>query len=101
MIVQCATFSKLSEFSRYREKRFGYHYPYLVPVLNQFLDSRIRLQTHYPARYPTGKLVSDHLWRVFQDAINDVFFVIFFILMQKIKMFLSVCAVRIIINDNS
>jgi len=26
------------------------------------LDIRIRLQTHYPAGYPTGKPVSDHLW---------------------------------------
>jgi len=26
------------------------------------LDIRIRLQTHYPAGYPTGKPDSDHLW---------------------------------------
>jgi len=26
------------------------------------LDIRIRLQTHYPAGYPTGKQDSDHLW---------------------------------------
>jgi len=27
----------------------------------QFLDNRIRLQTHYPAGYPTGKPDGDHL----------------------------------------
>jgi len=26
------------------------------------LDIRIRLPTHYPAGYPTGKPDSDHLW---------------------------------------
>jgi len=40
-------------------KRFGYPGP--VPVSKQFLDIRIRLQTHYPAGYPTGKPDSDHL----------------------------------------
>jgi len=47
------------ESSKYREKRFGYPYP--VTVSKQFLDIRIRLQTHYPAGYPTGKTDSDHL----------------------------------------
>jgi len=42
-------------------KRFGYPDPYPVPVWKQFLDILIRLQTHYPAGYPTGKLDSDHL----------------------------------------
>jgi len=28
---------------------------YPVPVSKQILDIRIRLQTHYPAGYPTGK----------------------------------------------
>jgi len=27
----------------------------------QFLDNRIRLETHYPGEYPTGKPDSDHL----------------------------------------
>jgi len=57
----CNFFQK-SESSKYREKRFGYLDPYPVPVRRQFLDIRIRLQTHYPAGYPTGKPDSDHLW---------------------------------------
>jgi len=56
----CNFFQK-SESSKYREKRFGYLDPYPVPVRRQFLDIRIRLQTHYPAGYPTGKPDSDHL----------------------------------------
>jgi len=60
MIVQCATFSK-SLNSRNINKRVSDQYP--VPVSKQILDIRIRLQTHYPARYPTGKPDSDHLWR--------------------------------------
>ena len=56
----CNFFQK-SESSKYREKRFGYPGPYPVPVRRQFLDIRIRLQTHYPARYATGKPDSDHL----------------------------------------
>ena len=32
------------------------------PFLSFFLDILIRLQTHYPAGYPTGKPDSDHLW---------------------------------------
>ena len=36
--------------------------PYPVHVWKQFWDIRIRLQTHYPAGYPTGKPDSDHLW---------------------------------------
>jgi len=59
--AMCNFFQK-SESSKYRKKRFGYPYP--VPVRKQFLDIRIRLQTHYPAGYPTGKPVSDHLWPV-------------------------------------
>ena len=51
-----------SEFSKYREKRFGYPYPYPVPVWKQFLDIRIQLQTHYPAGYPIVKPDSDHLF---------------------------------------
>jgi len=35
-----------------------------VPVCKQFLDIRIRLQTHYPAGYPTDKPDSDHLCRL-------------------------------------
>ena len=42
-------------------KRFGYPDPYPVSVWKQFLDIRIRLQTYYPAGYPTGKPDSDHL----------------------------------------
>jgi len=38
--------------------RIGYPYPYPVPVGKQFLDIRIRMQTHYPAGCPTGKPVS-------------------------------------------
>jgi len=33
-----------------------------VSRLKAVLDIRIRLQTHYPSGYPTGKLDSDHLW---------------------------------------
>jgi len=54
----CNFFQK-SESSTYRWKRFGYPYP--VPVWKQFLDIRIRLQTHYPSGYPTGKPDSAHL----------------------------------------
>jgi len=50
-------FFQESESSKYREKRFRYP----VPVRKQFLDIRIRLQTHYPAGFPTGKLDSDHV----------------------------------------
>ena len=46
-------FFQESEFSKYWEKRFGYPYPYLVPVWKQILDIRIRLHTHYPTGYPT------------------------------------------------
>jgi len=55
-------FFQNSESSKYREKRFGYPDPYPVPVRRQFFDIRIRLQTHYPAGYPTGKPDSDPLW---------------------------------------
>ena len=39
----------------------GYPDPYPVPIWKQFLDIRIRLHTHYPAGYPTGKPDNDHL----------------------------------------
>jgi len=51
-------FFQESGSSKDREKRFGYP----VPVWKQFLDIRIRLQTHYPAGYPSGKPDNDHLW---------------------------------------
>jgi len=54
-------FFQEAESSKYREKRFGYPYPYPVPAGKQFLDIRIRLQTHYPAAYPTRQPDSDHL----------------------------------------
>jgi len=54
-------FFKKSESSKYWYKRFGYPDPYPVPVRKQFLDILIRLQTHYPSGYPTGKPDSDHL----------------------------------------
>ena len=57
-------FPKKSESLKHREKRLGYPYPYLVPVWKKFLDIRIRLQTHLPAGYPTGKPDSDHLCHV-------------------------------------
>jgi len=41
------------------KKRFGYPYP--VPVWKQFFDILIRLQTHYPAGYPTAKPVSSEI----------------------------------------
>jgi len=44
--------------SKYIEK-ISSRYP--VPVWKQFLDIRIRLQTHYSSGYPTGKPDSDHL----------------------------------------
>jgi len=44
-------FSQESESSKYWEKRLGCPDPYPVPVWKQFLDIRIRLQTHYPAGY--------------------------------------------------
>jgi len=59
----CNLFQK-SESWKYREKRFGYPDPYPVPVRRQFLDIRIRLQTHYPAGYPTGQPDSDNLCQV-------------------------------------
>ena len=43
------------------QSRIGYPDPCPVPVSKQILDIRIRLQTHYPAGYPTGKPDSDHL----------------------------------------
>jgi len=61
MIAQCATFYKKIWILEWREKRFGYPFPYPVPIWKQFLDIPIRLQTHYPAVYPTGKQNSDHL----------------------------------------
>jgi len=54
-------FFQESESSKYRENYFGCPYPYPVPVWKQFLNVRIRLQTHYPAVYPTGTPDSDHL----------------------------------------
>ena len=59
MIAQCATFYKKIWILEWREKRFGYPFPYPVPIWKQFLDIPIRLQTHYPAVYPTGKQNSD------------------------------------------
>ena len=55
-------FFQKSESSKHRWKRFGYPGPYPVPVWKQFLDIRFRLQTDYPAGYPTGKPHGDHLW---------------------------------------
>ena len=65
MIVQCPTFPKVW-ILKISIKSFGYPHPYPVPIWKQFLDIRIRLQTHYPAGYPTGKPDSDHLCTVFQ-----------------------------------
>ena len=48
-----------SESSKYWYKLLGYPYP--VHVWKQFFDIRIRLQTDYPAGYPTGKPDGDHL----------------------------------------
>jgi len=72
MIVNHATFSKKSKVAKIyfiasilkissKAFRNGYSYPYPVPAWKQFLDIRIRLQTHYPTGYPTGKPDSDHL----------------------------------------
>jgi len=56
----CNFFQK-SESLKYWWKRFGYPDPYPVPVWKQLLDILIRLQTHYPAGYPTGNPDSDNL----------------------------------------
>ena len=45
-------------------KAFRIPDPYAIPVWNQFLDILIRLETHCPAGYPTGKPSSDHLCQV-------------------------------------
>ena len=55
-------FFKESESWKYWEKHFGYPYPYQVLLWKQFWDTRIWLQTHYPAGYPTGKPDSNHHW---------------------------------------
>ena len=56
-------FFQKSESSIYGEKCFRYPYPYPVSVSKQFLDIRIRLQTHYPAGDPNSNPDSDHLWK--------------------------------------
>ena len=54
--AMCNFFQK-SESSKYREKRFGYPDSYPVPVRRQFLDIRIRLQTHLPDIQPANRIV--------------------------------------------
>jgi len=46
-------------------KIFQISLSYPVHVWKQFLDICMRLQTHYPAGYPTGKRDSDHLWYLY------------------------------------
>jgi len=57
MIVQSATFSKgILEISIK-----GFRISVSGSRLKAVLDTRIRLQTHYPAGYPAGKPDTDHL----------------------------------------
>jgi len=61
MIVQSAAFSKTVN-PRNIDKSVSDNRILPVPVWKQFLDIRIRFQTHYPAGYPpTVKPDSDHL----------------------------------------
>jgi len=59
MIVQSATFSKgILEISIKGLRISG---SVSGSLLKAVLDTRIRLQTHYPAGYPAGKPDTDHL----------------------------------------
>jgi len=57
MIVQCATFSKSLNPQNIVKSIWDIR----IPFESSFWDIRIRLETHYPAGYPTGKPDSDHL----------------------------------------
>ena len=59
MIVQNATFSK-SLNPRNIDKSVS-DIRIRFPFDSSFLDIRNRLQTHYPAGYPSGKPDNDHL----------------------------------------
>jgi len=46
------------------------------------LDIRIRLQTHYPAGYPTGKPYSDHLCNTVIGSMQKLLFTYLFVYEQ-------------------